>query len=496
MTMKDPIAKATEMQLEAADPSSSVVLKASAGSGKTKVLVDRFLRLCIQDSGLPINPRSILAITFTKKAAVEIQKRLLKSARKLALAKPADLHESLVKLLGKKNPTSLEKKNAAALYELILEDLSGLNVGTIHSFCQIILGRFAAEAGLDPHFAVLEDNTDLVEEALDKLEEYMDEDLLLNQAADWLKNDPAGVRRQLQDGMKESMRLHRWLATKMVEPAGDLVLPAWNRDELLPDLLMDLRTFLFPDLPPDREISVLELLPIMGDALERFLGEGLDQVHEDMGDALQKSMLTVTEKLRAEGLPLLGELKAMVEGFPEAGPGDRDHSTGRRRAYELLEKIALIVLNKQNETRTYSRVKKEGLGTIYNGLVVESALGIIQTHQLVGLLELYQWNAAFLTLMLRLLDICDQLKQRDRVIDFQDLEDMASRLMKDEGRALSFMHRLDDNLNHILLDEFQDTNYNQWDMLEHIVDEFLSGDMKTVFVVGDVKQSIYGFRAA
>ncbi len=496
MTMIDPILQATKIQREAADPSSSVVLKASAGSGKTKVLVDRFLRLCIQDQGVPINPRSILAITFTKKAAVEIQQRLLKSARKLALAQPDQLHDILVELLGKENPTSAEKINAAALYELILEDLSGLNVGTIHSFCQLILGRFAADAGLDPHFSVLEDNTDLVEEALDQLEEKMDEDELLNEAADWLKNDPAGVRRQLQDGMKESMRLHRWLATKMPEPDGDLILPAWKRSELLPELLLDLRNFLFPGLPSDREISVLEFLPIMHDALERFLSVGLDQVHVEMGADLEKSMLTVTEKLRAKGWPLLEELKAMIDEFSVPDPGYFALSIRSRRATELLQKTASLVLTQKNETKTFSRVKREGLGTIYNGLVVENALGIIETHQLVGLLELYQWNSAFLTLLLSLLDITDDLKRRDRVIDFQDLEDMACRLMMDEGRALSLMHRLDDNLNHILLDEFQDTNYNQWDMLKHIVDEFLSGGKKTVFAVGDVKQSIYGFRAA
>ncbi len=232
MNKIDAVKLATQKQQEAADPKSSVVLKASAGSGKTKVLVDRFLRLCIQDQGLPINPRSILAITFTKKAAVEIQQRLLKSARKLALAQPVELQEILVKLLGKENPTSAEKANAAALYELILEDLSGLNVGTIHSFCQLILSRFAADAGLDPHFSVLDDNTDLVEEALDQLEEDIDQILLFNRAADWLKKDPAGVRRQLQEGLNNSMRLHRWLATKVDEPEGDLILPAWNRADI------------------------------------------------------------------------------------------------------------------------------------------------------------------------------------------------------------------------------------------------------------------------
>jgi len=450
----DPIKEATRIQGEAADPASSVVLRASAGSGKTKVLVDRFLRLCIQDHGLPINPRAILAITFTKKAAVEIQQRLLKEARHLALAKPDELQKYLVKLLRKETIKPVEKANAAALYELILEDLSGLNVGTIHSFCQLILGRFAADAGLDPHFSVLEDNTDLVDEALDLLEEKINVEPDLNKAADWLGKDPSAIRRQLQGGMNESMRLHRWLSTKMPETEGDLILPAWNRSLLLPELLKDLRFFLFPFLPADRGISVLDFLPIMEASLENFLEVGLDQVNEDMGSNLQKSMAGITEKLRATGLPLLDKLRAMIEDFALPDPRGEDSSIRHQQAHSLLDEIAGIVLTKANITKTFSRVKKEGMGEVYNALVVENALGILETYKFINLLEWYHWNEAFLTLLLNLLDITDDLKRRDRVIDFQDLEDMACRLMKDETRALSLMHRLDDNLNHILLDGF------------------------------------------
>ncbi len=492
----DPVKEATKIQGEASSPDVSVVLRASAGSGKTKVLVDRFLRLCIQDHGLPINPRAILAITFTKKAAVEIQKRLLKEARELALAQPDVLHRKLEKLLGKTDIRPIEKSNAAALYEILLEDLSALNVGTIHSFCQLILGRFAGDAGLDPHFSVLEDNTDLVDEALDLLEEKIESDAQLNIAANWLDKDPAGVRRQLQGGIKESMRLHRWLSAKTPDSSGDLILPAWNRAQVLPLLLQDLRRFLFPFLPADRDISVFDFLPIMLDSLENFLEVGLDQVNSDMGADLQKSMSNVTEKIRTKGLPLLGELKTMIVEFADPDPRGEGHFLRREQAHGLLKQVALLVLTQKNITLSFSRVKKEGMGEIYNAHMVENALGIIETHKFVNLLELYQWNEAFLTLLMSLLDITDDLKRRDRVIDFQDLEDMACRLMKDESRALSLMHRLDDNLNHILLDEFQDTNYNQWDMLKHIVAEFLATGPKTVFVVGDVKQSIYGFRAA
>ena len=496
----DAAAQATLTQHQAADPMASVALRASAGSGKTKVLVDRFLRLCMEDTPARAHPRSILAITFTKKAAMEIQERLLESARELALADADELRCILEELFGRKAIKDTEMAHAAGLYELILEDLSGLNVGTIHSFCQLILSRFAAEAGLDPHFTVLDDNTDLVDEALDLLEEEISSKEDLGRAAQLLDKDPAGVRRLLQETEKQSMRLSRWLSSKVsCEPDGPM-LPAWNRKELLPHLLEDLRAFLFPDLPVEKEVTVLEFLPLLDAALERFLNEGLDQVEQDMGADLQAPMVKVTKKLKDKGLPLLGELKAMIAEYAQTDPEDPNGLARTRRASELVSRIRLIFLTTTGNTRKHSGVKNGGLGEVYNTYVCEQSLGMLTLLHMVNLLELYYLNAALLKLMLRLMDIVDQLKRRDRVIDFQDLEDMACRLLADEGRALSLLHRLDDSLNHILLDEFQDTNFNQWDMIDPFVSEFLSKDhdgaRKTVFVVGDVKQSIYSFRAA
>ncbi len=490
---------ATEIQNKAADPMTSVALKASAGAGKTKVLVDRFLRLCIEESRARAHPRSILAITFTKKAAMEIQERLLESTRELALADEPTLLSLLQNLFDRTQIKESELKYAAGLYEIILEDLSGLNVGTIHSFCQLILGRFAAEAGLDPHFTVLDDNADLVDEALDHLEEDISRDKEMSNAARLTANDPAGVRRQLQETYQQAMRLNRWLYSRAPQLPDEKILPVWNRAELLPRLLADLRAFLFPDLPVQKEATVLEFLPLLVDALERFLSTGLDQVQQSMGADLKPAMTTATEKKRAKGLPLLGELKAMDLEFANPDPDDPDNYFRTRRANDLIKKIRSLFLTQKGTTLKFSGVGK-GLGEIYNTFVVEEALGVLTLLQMISLLELYHKNAALLKLMLSLMDRVDGLKRRDRVIDFQDLEDMACRLLADEGRALSLLHRLDDSLNHILLDEFQDTNYNQWDMLKPFVTEFLSGNpddtAKSIFVVGDVKQSIYSFRAA
>jgi len=190
----------------------------------------------------------------------------------------------------------------------------------------------------------------------------------------------------------------------------------------------------------------------------------------------------------------------MIAEFAQPDPEDPGDYVRTRRATDLVKRIWSVFLTQKGSTLQYSRVKKEGLGEVFNTFVIEQALGMLTLLRMVNLLELYYLNAALLKLMLRLMDLTDDLKRRDRVIDFQDLEDMACRLLADEGRALSLLHRLDDSLNHILLDEFQDTNFNQWEMIEPFVSEFLAGNpdetAKSVFVVGDVKQSIYSFRAA
>ena len=223
--MTDPIQAATEIQRRAADPGRSVAVRASAGSGKTKVLVDRFLRLCIEDGPSRVHPRAILAVTFTRKAAVEIQERLRRRARKLALADDATLTATLRDLFhGRANPapSAAEKEAAATLLEKILEDVAGLNVGTIHSFCQLILGRFAAEAGLDPHFSVLENPDDLIDEALELLEGEMAADPDMRAAAATVAKNPLGVRKVLRNLMHEQMRLHRWLSAQRSRPGSRL----------------------------------------------------------------------------------------------------------------------------------------------------------------------------------------------------------------------------------------------------------------------------------
>jgi ATP-dependent helicase/nuclease subunit A len=467
---------ATEIQRRAARPDVSVALRASAGSGKTKVLVDRFIRLCVEDTPARTHPRSILAVTFTREAAVEIQKRLLAKASGMVLAEPSELRRRLRDLFGDRpepEPNDREMQRAADLYEMVLEDLAGLHVGTIHSFCQLILGRFAAEAGLDPHFTVIENQDELVDEALDQLEEEMSKVETLAAAGRTVGPNPSSVRVAVKEIFYEQMRVERWL-NRHDEESG---LPGGRtRLDKLPGLLKDLRAFLFPDLDSDQEPDPEAFVPLLAKVLEEFTHDGLDNVDAGMGADADRTTKN-SAKLRASCLEAL-----------DLPPADQ------------LVAVRKIFLTNADKTRAFTLVRDEEIKARYNALVVESALPVLRILHTAGYLKLYALNRDLLHLGLRALDIYSALKRRDRVVDFQDLEDMACRLMGDQARALSLLYRLDDSIHHILLDEFQDTNFNQWDMLEPFVGEFLSGDAedhkRTLFFVGDMKQSIYGFRGA
>ena len=499
----DAVRNATEIQRVAADPAASVILRASAGAGKTKVLVDRFVRLCVEDGPGRADPRSILAVTFTRKAAVEIQERLLGRAVKLALADPDDLAAQLTDLLGH-DPSAAEMIAAASLHEKLLEDLSALNVGTIHSFCQLVLSRFAAEAGLDPHFSVLENPEDLVEEALDRLEVEIGTRSNLAAAARQVGKHPGAVRKAVKDVLKSQMALDRWLRSVVPEDPDGNGLSETPRLVGINAMLASLRTFLFPDLDCHEEPRPTELLTALRDALGTFLGPGLLAVKDELGSLRNDKLDATLEKmLHAKLAPLQTEItEALVTFATDDRPEPGSVLWRERRSWtgDYFDRVRFVFLTQKRTLRVFSKVKKEDAGPVFNRLVATQAKPVLEILRTFSYLELYDQNVALLRLGLRLMDIMDELKRRDRVIDFHDLEEFACRLMGDEARALSLLYRLDDSINHILLDEFQDTNFNQWDMLRPFVEEFLSGGdperRKTVFVVGDVKQSIYGFRGA
>ena len=138
-------------QRRGADPGASAWVAASAGTGKTKVLIDRLLRLLLAGA----RPSQLLCLAFTKAAAAEMANRLARRLARWAALAEADLAAEIADLTGEP-PRAADLAAARRLFAAVLDAPGGLTIETIHGFCQSLLRRFPLEAGVAPHFQVMD----------------------------------------------------------------------------------------------------------------------------------------------------------------------------------------------------------------------------------------------------------------------------------------------------------------------------------------------------
>ena len=482
--MNDPTRQARDIQAAAADPARSLALSAAAGAGKTKVLVDRYLRLCLTGIGADLDPRAILAITFTRKATAEIQERLQAAARRLA-SLPAEARGAALAELFARAPQPPELARAAWCHEMLLADPVGLGIETLHAFCQRVLGRFAAEAGLDPRFAVLEEQAELEYrgEALDRLEIELARDPAA--AADYagLAATPAGARARVADLCARRVYLQRWLDRVCPPDGGAAAALARPLAPCLDPLLADLQAALLAGTSlagVDRPAPAM-LADDLAEALRRLAGEGLAAVADVAGGAgltaaLQQQLAAWREDLAAAA----ADLRTRPADLPAVATRVRD----------------VLLVERGRKLRSVGGGRQEK--TARQGALARAVAPVLRILNQADLLDLLADNRSLLRHGLRMLDLLTAAKRRDRVLDFQDLEYLALRLLRDPQTGPQVHFRLDARLDHLLLDEFQDTNRNQWELLLPLLEEILAGGEppRTALIVGDVKQSIYGFRGA
>jgi ATP-dependent helicase/nuclease subunit A len=163
-----PAQAATEVQGGGSDPARSVFVVASAGSGKTKVLRDRVLRLMLEGD---VEPRRILCLTFTKAAAAEMSNRIQRTLAGWAAKSDDALHREILELTGSSDVDEVLLSKARRLFARVLDTPGGMRIHTIHAFCQSLLRRFPLEAGIAPHFDVIEERD--AAEAMDEAERRM-----------------------------------------------------------------------------------------------------------------------------------------------------------------------------------------------------------------------------------------------------------------------------------------------------------------------------------
>ena len=446
----------TAQQLRAADPARSVWVAASAGTGKTKVLADRVLRLMLGGTA----PQRILCLTFTKAAAAEMAVRVNQTLAEWAIAGEGALAKALADLTGE-TPDAARVDAARRLFAQVLDAPGGISIQTIHAFCQSLLARFPLEAGVPPHFQVMDERTSA--EMLGAALESLYAEARVGDAA--LSGAFAAVTAQMsEEGFAE-------LAGKLVAERARLrrvLALAGGLDSALAALRRRLGVG-----PDDTEDSILAAA-VVEDA---FDGEGLRQA----AGALDSG----TDSDRSRAAALLDWLAAAPDGRAGGFAGYRalyltQAGDVRKR---LATKGAIDAWPAVAAVLAAEAARLAAVGERLKAVVVADATG------------------ALLRLGAALLGLYQREKAARARLDYDDLILSARALLTRPGIAPWVLFKLDGGIDHILVDEAQDTNPEQWEVIGALAAEFFAGEgarevSRTVFAVGDVKQSIFSFQGA
>ena len=452
--VEDPRAAASAAQRPAARPGDSVWVAASAGTGKTKVLTDRVLSLMLHGTA----PARILCLTFTKAAAAEMSNRLADRLARWATMAEEQLSEDLADLLDAP-PDSEMLARARKLFARVLDAPGGMKILTIHAFCQSLLRRFPLEAGIAPHFQVLDERSAAEmlqgarEEVLAGSED--DEDTAVAEVAVYAQEQSF---QELMAGLiRERARLRRLIANHHgVTGLRAAIFRALEVDEAeSPDDVVAAAC-------ADATFDYMGLLL----AVEAMAGGGkTDRAH---GASIAGWLAQPSER-PASFERYLGAF------FTENGQGDAFKA--------LVHKDALAAAPGIDAVLAGEAQRLDGVRARLNRLRVARA------------------TAGLVALGAEVLDAYDRRKQARALLDYDDLILGARGLLQGDGAAAWVLFKLDGGLDHILVDEAQDTNPEQWQVIQSLAEEFFVGKgaregPRTVFAVGDAKQSIYSFQRA
>jgi ATP-dependent helicase/nuclease subunit A len=474
-TIKTIGEQATLLQDTASNPTHNVWVGASAGTGKTKVLTDRVLRLLLPPIGSDktegVAPSRILCITYTKAGAGEMIERIMKTLSQWAIYDDKDLKIALDKLFGEQ-VTDKQIQAARRLFAIVVDEPQGLTITTIHAFCQSLLGRFPLEANLSPQFKLIEDteSKSLIREARDGLirdirYEKTDNNIVHSFAnmARWKNGDAINQLIQIIVNQQEKL-LH---LLERFESIDDLTKTIYKTLGLDPSATREtvLKDFLSDETYPSHKINILAEALSHGasgnqkkaDGLKSFLAMSFDKKIKNYDPIYRRYFLTSKFETYSE--------REISKDAQKYDPCSFDLFFEETKRVQLCD----------------DRLKAIA--------IAESTTSIL--------------NIAY-----TIIDRYNAVKAQKNVLDYNDLILKARDLLyaqTSSGRMMTdwVLYKIDGGIDHILVDEAQDTNPLQWQIIEKIAEEFFDGESarehnpdRSIFVVGDEKQSIYRFQGA
>jgi len=445
-----PIHPLEGAQAAASDPLVHAALSASAGTGKTHVLTSRVLRLLLR--GTPSS--SILCLTFTKAGAAEMANRIGERLAHWVRLPEQDLEKELFALGEVRSAAGLQR--ARRLFAEVLEAPGGgLRIQTIHSFAQTLLASFPSEAGIAPGFRPIEGRAEaeLARRTLASLLEQAE-----TCGAEQLINDVSALSLRLGETGAEDYLMACAKAHEAMVALGD---PSTIEERLL--ALIGIGSG-----DPDADIRA-------------WLSDGELDI-----DLFDRVIVANRAWRTATGDKIAGNLTAFLAGSPDQRLG-------------LLGRIGAGLVTAKGEP-CKSSPNQRATEPAYGELIADFANWLVELQTLIAAVALAKVQAGGLRAGQAFARAYVHAKRAAGVADFDDLIAWTRRLFAQDGMGEWVRYKLDQRTDHILVDEAQDTNADQWAIVDALAAEYFTGNpeaegrWRTLFMVGDYKQAIFGFQ--
>jgi len=442
-----------DVQIRAADPGVSAFVSANAGSGKTYELAQRVINLLLRG----VDPAKILCITFTKTAAANMANEVFKRLAEWTTLDNATLDEKIAASTGRSADTA-QRARARRLFASALETPGGLKVQTIHAFCTRLLHQFPFEANVAARFSVLDEAT--TTQLLDKLTL----DVLLEASAE------------------PDSALGRALAMAIVVAA----------DQTFKDVVSD----------AIKKRDAIDAWTKRAGSVDRAIAELSKAFGLDPNDTLE----SVEQEFFSQSLIPAAEWPALIEILDSGSAADKKHivaldaaraAAGRERIDNYLKVFCTTELEPRKNivTKTIADKHPDWLARLADEQ--KRVCDLIARERA---LTARERTRALITIAAEVIARYRAEKERRALLDYDDLIDKTLHLFA-RSSAAWVLYKLDLGIDHVLIDEAQDTSPKQWSIVRTIVSEFTPGGARantprSVFAVGDEKQSIFSFQGA
>lgn len=432
-------------QLKASNPAENIWVQANAGTGKTKVLIHRLMRILFRNGQYDENVvPGILCLTYTNAAAGEMRNRILSGLRAWAVADDVKLSELLENVSENKPATDKDLAFARKVFYTYIDNPDILKIKTIHGFCEEILHRFPLEAGISPAWSLVSGaaQTVLLDEAFNRM----------------IKNSFNGVS-DVQNTLNAFYRI------------------------------IDIKSEYF-----------------LGTLRELLLGRYRSFFQVDDTDNYRKYFIDTTRKI----LMIENEIDASVKpGYlTDIIAFAQDIEKNTKKPAKYLQNIINITRQYIDKTIDFEKYKDLYLTKqneidkrfLTNNLFGQEAQRVYKIQQYLSRQEVFKNTVALFDLAMDFANTYRVIKREHNLLDFEDLILYTQKLFIKPDVMGWVLSQMDVSLSHILVDEAQDTSPQQWNILRSLAGDFFTdGDTannRSIFVVGDTKQSIYGFQNA